>query len=284
MKKRMAQLFCRYWKVATWFLFLFLLFFMDGIQDGWKMWFFQEGVPITWDREKEKEKEKASDYWVEDGTEIPKGVIDGKIELPETDFSGTDPEILIFSTHGSELYCDGKSVLDVGEKFSQFLANSYGLDIVRSAAVFDTQRETSYETMGKEISRILEKYPSIQVVIDIHRDASNPTVVTDNNGQDVEREAKLMLVNGVCTGENSPQNPYVQQNIAFSRKCYASAQTRYPGLMKKVYIKPYRYSTYFRPLSLLVEVGDENNTSLEAEQSLEKMGEILMDALNRLGK
>jgi len=91
--------------------------------------------------------------------------------------------------------------------------------------------------------------------------------------------APLMLVNGVCSEEDSPENKYLLENLSLSLKVYKTANESYQGLFRKIYIKPYRYSTHMKPLSVLIEVGFENNTLEEALNSMTPLAEILFKSI-----
>jgi len=147
-------------------------------------------------------------------------------------------------------------------------------------------REGSYERMEPALRKILKDNPSIEVVIDIHRDGlpDDVRLVTNINGKPT---AKVMFVNGICktmlnnklVDIKSLPNPYIEENLAFSLQMQLKGNELYPGLLRKIYIKPYRYSLHMCPKSLMIEVGANTNTYEEAENAIEPLCEILAEVL-----
>ncbi|MGL4790230.1 MAG: stage II sporulation protein P [Anaerotignaceae bacterium] len=194
--------------------------------------------------------------------------------------SKTEPSILIIHTHTNEGYEGGGGVVNVGTTLGEILANDYGLTVVHDIKEYDMvdgnqTTEGAYERMEAGVSNILQKYPTIEVVIDLHRDSAQPDTTTDNI-------AKLMFVNGICQ-QGDLTNNYLKENLTFTLKMYNELKEEYPSLMRKNYIKPYRYSTHLKPLSLLVEAGSEANTVEEAKNSMEPLAKILAKVLVEKG-
>ena len=205
------------------------------------------------------------------------------------------PEILIFHTHSSEGYADGgtgekATVIDAGNALAEIISDTYGVGVVHDVSAYDmldgrTSTEGSYERSEEGVRKLLNKYPGIKVLIDIHRDSFNgsETNTADYNGRD---SARLMLVNGVCALDNNGQkadagveNPYISENISLSLKLKKAMDSAAPDIMKNVYIKPYRYSLNIMPCSLLLEAGNENNTIDEVKNSLYPFASALFNVL-----
>lgn len=201
-------------------------------------------------------------------------------------------KVLIFHTHVNEDYKEQGDIESgvgrVGEELCTVLEKKYGIETMH---VTDNFLPTSgaYERMEPVIENILEENPSIQIVIDIHRDslASGDKLVTKVNGKDT---AKIMFVNGVCMKRDLEDNliphkqlsnPYLEDNLAFSLQAQIEGLTYYPNLMRKVYLKSYRYSTHMKPLSLLIEVGTNGNTLEEAVNSAEPIADIISKVLEK---
>jgi stage II sporulation protein P len=205
---------------------------------------------------------------------------------------GEGPKVLIFHTHASEAYADSRpdqdGVVAVGAALARVLARDYGVTVVHDRGRYDggsPPRPNSYEVMEPAARKLLEKYPTLEVLVDLHRDAlpQGMRLVTDIDGQPA---AKLMFFNGVTRlnleGQPVPpglHNPYLQDNLAFSFQAQLVANALYPGLMRRIYIRPYRYSLHLRPKSLLVEVGSDANTYQEALNAVGPLAEILVTVL-----
>jgi len=215
-----------------------------------------------------------------------------------TNLSGREPRILIFHTHSQEFFIDSiddnpnESIVAVGRHLANIFALRYGVSVVHDIGIYDMvdgelRRAGSYEVMEPAVSKILEKYPSIEIMIDLHRDGvpDDMHLVTEINGKPT---AQLMFFNGITrlNKDGNPvelpelQNPYLTENLAFSLRAFLTANELYEGLMRNIYVKPYRYSLHLRPKSLLVEVGANTNTLEEAMNAMQPLARIIMEVLN----
>ncbi len=206
------------------------------------------------------------------------------------------PKVLIFHTHPHERFADeepsGGGVMDVGEHLKEILETQYGIETLHSTTRVKKTPENAakddYGRMQIEISKILEENPSIEVAIDVHRDGGTGTekFLTTVNGKPT---AKLMLVNGFRQiqkqGKLTPlknlPNPYVEDNMALALQIQLKAIEKYPGFYRKTLVKPYRYNLHMRPMSLLLEIGNENNIKEEALNTIEVFAELLMEVIEK---
>jgi stage II sporulation protein P len=219
--------------------------------------------------------------------------VDTKIK----DSNPKEPKILIFHTHSQEDFKDSvpgaedDTIVGVGSVLADILAEEYGIGVVHDFGQYDVVdgenvRGASYERMEPNVREILEKYPSIEVMIDLHRDGvpEDRHLITEINGEQV---AQLMFFNGiVCervgdVGEviDDLPNPYLTENLGMSLKMQLAANERYPGLTRMLYLKPYRYSLHMRPKSLLVEAGANTNTVAEVKSAMKPLAEILYEVI-----
>lgn len=196
------------------------------------------------------------------------------------------PQILIYHTHSQEGYIDsvegdpGTSVIAVGEYLAGILTEKYGFSVLHHTGEYDVgDRDHAYSNAAPALAQILADYPSIQVVIDLHRDSVKESthLVMDMNGKPT---AKIMFFNGLCRttakGELvNLQNPYLEDNLALSFQLQLTAAEYYPDFTRPIYLKGYRYNMQYCPKSLLVEVGAQNNTLEEAKNAMEPLADIL---------
>jgi len=199
-----------------------------------------------------------------------------------------DPAILIFHTHSQEAYSDsrpgvvGDTIVGVGDVLADILADDYGITVVHDRGQYDmvdgtVTREGSYDRMQPAVLAILEKYPSISATIDMHRDGvpDDMRLVADIGGMPT---ARVMFVNGLS---QTLDNPYVNRTIALSLQMQLMINELYPGFARRIYIKPYRYSLFMKPKSILVEVGANTSTVEEAKNAMGPLAEILVGTLTR---
>ena len=196
------------------------------------------------------------------------------------------PQILIYHTHSQEGYIDsvegdpGTSVIAVGEYLAGILTEKYGFNVLHHTGEYDVgDRDHAYSNAAPALAQILADYPSIQVVIDLHRDSVKESshLVTDMNGKPT---AKIMFFNGLCRttakGELvNLQNPYLEDNLALSFQLQLTAAEYYPDFTRPIYLKGYRYNMQYCAKSILVEVGAQNNTLEEAKNAMEPLADIL---------
>ena len=204
---------------------------------------------------------------------------------------GNGPKILIFHTHGSELYADSKNinegVIGVGEHLKSIIEDQYGIQCIHLTDRFDMvngklQRNGAYERAEPVVRQILKENPSIELVIDLHRDGvnSNLRLVTNINGKNY---AKIMFFNGICKKWNNGKlvdipdlvNPYINTNLALSYQMFQQVYGFNQNLPRKIYINAYRYSLHMMDKSMLIELGAQTNTYEEALNSIEVVGEAL---------
>lgn len=203
------------------------------------------------------------------------------------------PKVLIFHTHSQEAFQDSKkgdtatTIVGMGAYLSELL-NKRGIETMHHDGVYDLvngqmDRSKAYELSEVGVRKILEKYPSIEVVIDLHRDGvkEETHLVTEINHK---KTAKIMFFNGLSRTKTngditSLPNPYIQDNLAFSLQMQLAAEKRYPGFARKIYLKAYRYSLHMKPKSLLIEAGAQNNTVQEMRNAMEYLADILVDVL-----
>ena len=234
-------------------------------------------------------------YQIDSTTMATENELNGKVLL-NTNLKlrkSDEPQILIYHTHGSEAYRGSRkgrksdTVIGVGDVLTKRLEQK-NIKVVHDRNIYDVkngkeERSKAYIYAATAIEKNLKKYPSIQVVIDLHRDGVNEStkLVTRQNGK---RMAQIMFFNGMSrTATNGNikylKNPNKQTNLAFSLQLQAQAALKYPGFTRKIYVKGYRYNLHYRGRSLLVEVGAQNNTLSEAKASMSLLAELLNNVL-----
>ncbi len=201
-----------------------------------------------------------------------------------------EPQILIFHTHGSEGFADSRAgneedtVMGIGELLADILRKKYGYTVIHDTTLFDRKdgkdnRNYAYNDALDYLETLLKENPSIEVIIDLHRDAGTKRVTTVNGKQ----AAKVMLFNGLCRNTNGKlsylPNDNLQDNLAFSFQMKLIGDELYPGLMNRIFLKDYRYNMHLKERYLLIELGTEKNTVEEAKNAMEPLADILAQVL-----
>ena len=199
---------------------------------------------------------------------------------------GDGPKILIYHTHSQEAFADSTpgdvntGIVGVGERLTQILTAQYGYSVLHHTGQYDAEtRDNAYSRALPAVEQILAENPSIQVVIDLHRDevAEGTRLVTDIQGRPT---ARFMFFNGLSRTRKTGDIDYLvnenqEANLAFSFQMQLKAAEYYPGLTRRIYLKGYRYNMHLRPRTLLVELGAQNNTVEEAMNACDPLAHIL---------
>ncbi|MCI5601892.1 MAG: stage II sporulation protein P [Lachnospiraceae bacterium] len=200
------------------------------------------------------------------------------------------PQILIYHTHGQEAFADSVSgdlsttIIGVGDYLTKLLTEIYGYNVIHLKDSFDyvngvLDRHKAYDYAYERVAQVLAENPSIEVVIDLHRDGVNDNLhlVTEVNGK---QTAKIMFFNGISRLNSIGEigylyNPYREQNLAFSLQMKVLAEEYFTGFTRKNYIQAYQYNLHLRPKSMLIEAGAQTNTVQEELNAMEPLAKLL---------
>lgn len=211
------------------------------------------------------------------------------------------PVVLIVHTHTGESYMseprdyytendaarttdDSKNVVAVGEALKKTLEQG-GIGVVHATEKHDyPEYNGSYNRAAKTIQKYLKQYPSIKIVIDLHRDSisdgnkNKTALVTEINGK---QAAQVMLVCGCQDGEVSGFENW-EQNLKLAVKLEQTMEVLYPTLTRPILLTARKYNLNLTPGSLLMEFGTEANTLAQAKYSAELVGKSLISVINTL--
>ena len=205
---------------------------------------------------------------------------------PEKD----QPQILIYHSHSQETFADSRTgeeadtVVGVGDYLTEILEQKYGYQVIHVREHFDViggeiDRSRAYDFAREYVEKVLEENPTVQVLIDLHRDGvpEGKRLVTKIGGRDT---AQIMFYNGLSYTVNQGKisylpNPYIEENLAFSFQLEYTAAEYYPGFYRCIYLAGLRYNLHLRPRALLLEAGAQTNTVQEVKNAMEPLGDIL---------
>lgn len=198
--------------------------------------------------------------------------------------SADAPQILIYHTHSREGFADSvpgdenSGILGAGSYLASLLRERYGYNVIHNNECYDEERDYAYSNSLPAIERILAENPTIEAVIDLHRDEmpAERRLVMDLQGRPT---AQFMFFNGLCRTRKGAieqlENPYLADNLAFSFQLQAACNEYYPGIARRIYLKAYRYNMHLAGKSLLVELGAQNNTEEEIKNACEPLAHVL---------
>ena len=212
------------------------------------------------------------------------------------DLTGDTPRVLILHTHTTESYTqsgesyqessafrtldESYNMLSIGQRVAQRLQEA-GICVIQDRSFHDyPSYNGSYNHARKEILRILRENPGIQLILDLHRDASGDLnnqfrPVASVEGQDT---AQIMLVMG--TNAAGLDHPHWEQNLSLGLKLQAQLERQAPGITRPISLRSQRFNQDLSPGALLIEMGAAGNTHAEALRAADQLARAII-ALSR---
>ena len=207
------------------------------------------------------------------------------------DLTGEQPTVLILHTHATESYTpagesyvetsayrtldESYNMLSIGALVAELLAEE-GITAVQDRALHDyPSYNGSYVDARKAIQEYLEKYPTIRLVLDLHRDAAGTNANQLRTEVEIEGKisAQLMLVMG--TNAAGQKHPHWEDNLSLGLKLQAQLETQAPGITRPTVLRAQRFNQDLCPGALLVEVGAAGNTHAEARLAAEQLARAI---------
>ena len=194
------------------------------------------------------------------------------------DLTGQSPTVLILHTHATESYkgsCDNetayrsleeaKNMLAIGDQVAKLLEDA-GIGVIHDRTLHDyPSYNGAYSHARTQTQAYLQQYPSIRLVLDLHRDAMEDgkgkqisTTVTTQRGQ----SAQLMMVAGTNAG--GLYHPAWKENMALAVKLHAQLEQQFPGICRPINFRSQRFNQDLSTGAMLIEVGTAGNTLDEA--------------------
>lgn len=196
------------------------------------------------------------------------------------------PLVGIYHTHTSESFVpttgvthrrggQAGEIVTVGEALVRQLSE-HKVQAIQSKQIHDFPSfMKAYGPSELTVKKMLADHPSIQVVLDIHRDAEKrENSVAEIDGVSVARIAIIVAV-----GQEDLVQPHWQKNLAFARQVNDKMNKYFPGLSRGIQTVDWRYNQHLHERALLLEVGSHEASLEEAEHSMELLGGILAEIL-----
>ncbi len=196
-------------------------------------------------------------------------------------------KVLLVHTHTTECYFPNdrsnnaeENMIAVGKEFQTILEQN-GIPTLHITTVHDVPYTTSYKKSLESVTNALKEYPSIEVVIDLHRDAiygangEKVRPIANLNGTDY---AQVMLVCG--TDEGGLPHPDWKENLSFAMKVQSNMEENYPNLARPLDLRKERFNTHTTKKSVIFEIGSHGNTLEEAIRGAKLAAQAVADTLN----
>ena len=210
------------------------------------------------------------------------------------------PQVLIIHTHGSEAYSEDPtfpdykpadtfrsadarySVIRVGDELAKCL-EADGISVVHDRNIYDSPSYTgSYAKSGDAVAKYLQKYPSISVVFDVHRDAIGSSDVVYKTVAEAGGTPCAQVMLFVGTNESGLYHPNWQENLKFALYLQQKTLEKYPTLLRPIALQKGRYNQQLANGSILIEVGSSGNTLSEALNAVRLFADAAGPALKAL--
>lgn len=221
-------------------------------------------------------------------------LLEEKADLKISDAS--QPTVLIYHSHSTESYTlldagfytessnsktkdISRNMVRVGDEICKILEER-GIGVIHDREIHDSSYNEAYDSSRKSVQDYLEKYPSIEITIDVHRDSityKNGTKVKPTATVNDKKAAKMMIISG-CEYGSVENFPNWEDNLRFSCAVTNKLATMYDGLMRPILFSERKYNMDLTKNSFLLEIGTDANTLDEACYS----GRIFADALAEL--
>ncbi len=226
---------------------------------------------------------------VANGTDFDvRELLDQTVEMPQ--FEEGKPAILIYHTHTTECYRndDGltnttdetRNVVAVGEAMKAVFEKA-GYQTIHIKEIFNQKNfMQSYSYSRAAVEKVLAENPSIQVVLDVHRDSivSNGVEFFPFTEVEGKEAAQVMIVCG--TDAKGLEHPEWRKNFVYALELSRRMGSLYGELSRPVNLRTDRFNTHFTPYTLLLEVGSSANTLSQALYGAELTASAMIDLWN----
>ena len=207
------------------------------------------------------------------------------------DLSDGKPAVLILHSHGSEAYTGGdytpsgdyrtldteRNMVSIGDEVARILETG-GITVIHDRTLYDyPDYNSAYPDARAAIQAYLTKYPSIRMVLDLHRDAAQTTsgqLVTSATAGG-QKSAQIMMVVG--TNAEGSYHPNWQENLSLALKLTALMEQTNPGINRPINLRSQRFNLDLSPGSLLIEVGAAGNTHTEAVIAANALAQAILE-------
>ncbi|MBQ7099737.1 MAG: stage II sporulation protein P [Oscillospiraceae bacterium] len=233
--------------------------------------------------------EDADAIGLDNGTSLRPDVGALLAEPLELELRGDGPRVLILHSHTTESFTGGDyaetspyrtldpahNMLALGAEVAAILEEA-GIGVIHDTAFHDyPSYNGSYTHAAQSTRAILEEYPSIQLILDLHRDAAETETGQMATACDLggKRAAQLMFVLGT---DERLKHPDWERNLSLALKLQTILETENPGICRDLNLTRNRYNQHLGDYALIVEIGAAGNTLDEARLAARELAEAIV--------
>ena len=210
---------------------------------------------------------------------------------------GDTPQVLLYHTHATEAFepCDrgyfdvneswrsteySENMTAVGDEVAAVLTKN-GIGVLHDYTLHDDPGyKGSYQRSAVTVSGWLSEYPEIEICLDLHRDAIEPSereIIKPTAVINGKKAAQIMIISGCDDGTMNMPNYF--ENLKFAVALADRMETLYPGLCRPILFDYRKYNMDLSPGLLLIEIGSTGNTLEEAKYAAQLFGKALVSLL-----
>lgn len=211
------------------------------------------------------------------------------------DLTGDEPTVLIVHTHGTEAYTqtadaqyeefggsyrtkdDRYNLISIGDELTRLLQEA-GINVIHDRTPHDLgDYNDAYDNSRVAVQEYLKQYPSIKLVLDMHRDAaknSDGSQWATSATVDGERSAQVMMVVG--TNASGLTHPDWQTNLSIAEKLSVMMEKTCPGVARPINLRSARFNHDLAMGAMIAEIGSAGNTHEEALRSIPVLAEAIL--------
>ena len=255
----------------------------------------KDGVIVEHTYDKSSATDRVDNFLIRDSSENTVDFEKALARQPDLQIKNKtkDPSVLIFHTHTTESYQildrdfyavgyttrsedPGRNMVRVGNEIAAEIEKG-GYKVIHDTNIYDKFYSGAYDRSAAQIDKYLKEYPSIKIILDIHRDAiqddegvKTKPVCTVNN----KKCAQIMIISG-CEGDGITDFPDWMYNLSFALRLQQKCESTYPGFTRPLLFDNRKYNMDKSRCSLLIEMGSDANTLDEAAYAGRLLGRVL---------
>ena len=210
------------------------------------------------------------------------------------DLTADEPSVLVLHSHGTEAFLPTEgyqyqeeggeyrttdercNMLSLGAELARLL-NQAGIHTIQDRSYYDyPDYQASYENARAGLKKMLKKYPTVKLVIDLHRDSALREDGSQWSTQALingERSAQVMLVIGT---DSHNLHPNWEENLSLALKLHTVMEKTHPGSTRPLDLRKQRFNQDLSPGAILAEIGAAGNTHREAMNAVSVLAEAII--------
>ncbi|MDK2903377.1 MAG: stage sporulation protein [Clostridiales bacterium] len=219
-------------------------------------------------------------------------------DLEDIQLTGSGPQILIYHTHATESYKPSSkynykpdnsrttdtdfNMVRVGKQLAYYLKKDYAINVYQDVTLHDyPSYNDSYTNSLATIQKDMEKYPTLKMFLDLHRNAYGTSNVNPDDTVVINGVPAARILMVIGTGQGFKDKPQYKENYKLALKLKDELDKVAPGISKGIMVKTGRYNQHISTNAVLIEVGSDYNTLDEALESTKYLAKAIANVVKQ---